>query len=1121
MTAYQELIDQIELFIKRFYTNRLIKGLLVFSAISVFIFLAVVNIEYFGTFSSVARGLLFFVSLATLLALFWFYILDPILKLNKVGKRMSTTEAALLIGKLMPSIQDKIVNTIQLNSLSGESHKQNIDQTNTSLIQAAINQKAIQLTRLPFISTIDFKENKKYLKYVLPIFFILGGFLIFQPQIIRQGSERILNYQNEFIIPAPFEFILASQITEVEEGSDLTILLQLKGTDFPKKLFLQSNYGRFLMTQTAKNEYSLILPKVKKDVQFYFEGGGFTSKNYLTRVFGSSQLNDFKLTIDYPDYTGIANETIENPVFIRVPEGSKLHFSGQIKNVSLLSFLFSDTTYKVTEGAIDVKRTATITEDFNLVLKNKFTSTKSRLEKSIQVIPDAFPFINVSETRDSSTLFLRFFEGEVRDDYGITSISFVADKKDSKGKTHSNRTQLPKTARIGGTFYHVIDLATLGLQAGEELTYYFEVYDNDQINGPKKSVSTRFTYKVPTQNELAEKREESLQDAQTSFSDLLKEMNLFQKNMDEFRKANLDKRMDSWKKKEMLDRLFKQQETLQKNIEKSSNEMKKTMEERNTFDKVDAELLEKQALLEELMEKLMDDEMEQLLKELQELMEKNDNSAIEEKMKEMQLDKDEMNRQMDRSLEMLKKMEVEEKAEKIVSKLEELSKKQEELANETTADEKQKQEELTKEFEKLKEEIKELEEKNKELKRPFDLDTESDLQKEAQEQMKEAQENIDKGKDKKANEPQKKAADKMKEMQQSMKAQMEQQKQQQAGEDIETLRSILQNLIRLSFEQESVLLSMQGKASDDPILTKLTRSQRKLIDDHIVVKDSLIALAKRVPQISGFIDEELKTIDRNFGDMTANMHNRKMRDLGVNQQFVMTSYNNLALMLDESLQQMQQQMQSMMSGNGSCDKPGGSGSKPSEGLSNMKDALKKQLEKMKGEGEKPGEGEKGNKPGGTKPGSGEGMMGIPGMNAKEISKMAAEQAMMRKMLEQMRQDLNKDGKGSGNALNPLIEELERQEKDLVNRNEKFLVKRQQEILTRLLESEKALEEREWDEKRESKTAKNNENRNLIELSQYKKRKELEIEQLRSTTPSLNNYYRQMAVEFFNKVLSND
>jgi hypothetical protein len=287
----------------------------------------------------------------------------------------------------------------------------------------------------------------------------------------------------------------------------------------------------------------------------------------------------------------------------------------------------------------------------------------------------------------------------------------------------------------------------------------------------------------------------------------------------------------------------------------------------------------------------------------------------------------------------------------------------------------------------------------------------------------------------------------------------------------------------------------------------------------VVVKDSLLALATRVPNISGMIDQELRTIGLNFKNVVPNMHDRKLRDIAINQQYVMTSYNNLALMLNESLEQMQQDMQSMGEGSGSCDKPGGKGSKPSDSMGNMKEQLKKQLEQMqKGQspGEKPGDknpGSQGNPSGGGTP------MPIPGMSAEQVAKMAAEQAMMRKQLEGMRNELNKGGEGNGDVLDELIDELDKQEKDLVNQNYRNLVKRQQEIMTRLLQSEKAMMEREQDDKRESKTAKDVYERNLVRFDEYKKKKMIEAEVLRLQTPSLNLYYRSKASLYYNRVLT--
>jgi hypothetical protein len=231
----------------------------------------------------------------------------------------------------------------------------------------------------------------------------------------------------------------------------------------------------------------------------------------------------------------------------------------------------------------------------------------------------------------------------------------------------------------------------------------------------------------------------------------------------------------------------------------------------------------------------------------------------------------------------------------------------------------------------------------------------------------------------------------------------------------------------------------------------------------------------------------------------------------------MTSYNNLALMLDESLQEMQKQMQSMMEGSGNCSKPGGkgkpsSGKKPSSG--DMKEMLKKQLEQMKN-GKKPGGKTPGENPGSNPNGEKQGM----GLSNKEAAKMAAQQSLIRKRLEQLRNELNKEGQGQGNKLNPLIDELEKQERDLVNKRlDNNMIERQSRILTRLLESEKALLERGIDEKRESKDGKSENYGNQIRFNEYNKEKLKQIELLRSVDPSYKKYYKDRANEYFNRVL---
>ena len=146
-------------------------------------------------------------------------------------------------------------------------------------------------------------------------------------------------------------------------------------------------------------------------------------------------------------------------------------------------------------------------------------------------------------------------------------------------------------------------------------------------------------------------------------------------------------------------------------------------------------------------------------------------------------------------------------------------------------------------------------------------------------------------------------------------------------------------------------------------------------------------------------------------------------------------------------------------------------------------------------------------------------MGMPGLMSKEIAKMVGEQTMIRQRLEQMRNELNKDGQGKGNQLNPLIKELEKQERELLNRAyTPEMITRQKEILTRLLESEKALMERGFEEKRESSEGKERNYGNKIQFDEYNKEKLRQVELLRSVDPTLRKYYKDKTNSYFNSAL---
>ena len=1117
MNAFQILVTQIDSFIRKFYKNQILKGILLFLAFFLFSFLVTAVSEYFGHFSPKIRAFFFFSFIFINSLILVNYLVIPLFKLISFGKRIDRYQAAEIIGSFFPEISDRLKNTLQLQDAL------DANDGNIELLRASVAQRSDSMNVISFTQAVDFRENKKYLKYLVPVFLLFMGVYLFAPSWVLVGSERVLNYTSEYKQQAPFSFHLRSANIPIEEGQDYKVVIELKGSEFPEQVYLINENGKFLLEKTAKNQFVGWMRKVKNTTNFYVQGNEYSSPKYTLKVIGKAVIGKLEARLVYPKYLGKTNEIIKNAGDLTVPEGTTIEWLIETKNTKHVDFIFNNVSQRFMGQKVKVQKTIKEASKGKIQFNNFFTNKIDSSTFLVSVSKDAFPSIQVEEFTDSIKEGIRYFSGQVADDYGLVSLNFVYTVISATGKTKSNSI---KVKAMNGTqldFDFAVDFRRENVQLKDRIEYYFIVGDNDGVNGSKYTKSQTYTYELPTLEELNDNREADQAEMQKKMSDIINQTQDFQNKVEKLKKEIMNSKSTDWDKLNKVEELKKEQQNLQESLEQLKEKMDQSIEEKNQLSEMDKELLEKQEMIEKLLEEVMDDELKKLLEDLMKMMEQNNKQELKKEMDKIDQSAEDMKKQLDRSLEMLKKLQVNEKIDDIEKELKELAKEQEQLKKDIESDkltqEEQikKQEELNKKFEELKKELAELKKLNQKLEKPMELgDTEKSEEK-ISEDMKESKDGLENGKEKKAGENQKSAADEMKKLAEQLDKQQQEANKQQQEEDIDLLRNILESLITLSFNQEETMNKFSKVNDTDPAYKKYGRQQRNIIDDTKIIKDSLLALAKRQPKIATFIDTELAAIDKNHELSVDDIDEHRRRELNQHQQLVMTSYNNLALLLNESLQSMQKEMQSMMDGSGQCNNPGKKG-RPKSGQNmssqDMKQMLKKQLEQMqKGQnegGKKPGEKGKGGSDG--KQGEGE----LNGLGNKEISKMAAEQNAIRQRLEQLKKQLNKEGKGEGNQLDPLIKELEKQEKELVNKRfSNDLINRQKQIMTRLLESEKALMDRGFEEKRESKTGKDDFSGNKIRFDEYNKQKMKQTEILRSADPLYRKYYKDKANQYFN------
>lgn len=1116
--SFENLLNQIDAFIRKYYKNELIKGSLLFGIILLFSFLLTTSIEFIGRFGSITRGILLvsFISLNFFVLIKYFLI--PLIRIYSFGRKINHLQAAEIIGKFFPEISDRLKNTLQLNN---ELEK---NEGNIELLRASVSQRAQNLNVIPFTSAVNYNENKKYLKYILPLFLVFILIAIFIPSLITQGTKRVINYSEEYKELAPFQFVVNTDKLKIEEGEDAEILLILKGSVLPETVYLVCENGTFLMKKIARNSYQSWIKKPKNQKTFFFKANDFVSKNFVLNVTGKSVLGKLQATLSYPKYLGKLNEVVNNVTDLTVPEGTTISWSVLTKNTKITQVAWNNQTTTYTSPGFKFSKIIMGNVSLRFKLSNSFKTKIDSSRHTIIALKDAFPSILVSEQKDSVSDGVSYFNGEVSDDYGLKNLSFVYTLIHEDGTKKSTQISVRAVSGNQITFDFAVDFRRDDVKLNDRIEYYFVVYDNDGVNGSKSSRSQTQTYRLPSLEELNDQRTEDQNQTKEDLSKLLEKTKEFQKNIEKLKKEVFNSKSNDWNKMDKMNQLKEEQKSLIESLEKAKDEMKQSVEEKNQLSDTDKEILEKQEMIDKLLEELMDDELKKLLEELEKLMELNNKEEIKDKIDELKESSEDMKKQLDRSLEMLKKLQVNEKIDDIEKELQALAKEQEELkkAIEDNKESKEeglkKQEEINKKFDEIKEDLQKLKDLNKQLDKPMDLGAPELSEQQISDDLKESKESLGEGKDKQAGEKQKSAADEMKELAEQLDQKQKAANKKQEEEDVDALRAILENLMTLSFDQEKLMFSFSRVKTGDPAYLQYGRRQRRIIDDTKLVKDSLMALAKRQPKIATFIDKELQAIFSNHSLSIENIDDRNKRELNQHQQLTMTSYNNLALLLNEALESMQSEMKGDQPA-GSCDNPGKGrpkpGSSPSQG--DMKEMLKKQLEQMqkgmkeggKKPGEKPGEGL------GKKPGQG-GEGGL-GLGNKEIAKMAAEQTAIRQRLEELRSKLNKDGKGLGNKLNPLLKELEEQERSLINKNiDKETINRQKDILTRLLESEEALMERGFEEKRESKSGKDDNSGNKIRVDEYKKQKLNQLELLRSIDPAYRRYYKEKASQYFNK-----
>ena len=308
----------------------------------------------------------------------------------------------------------------------------------------------------------------------------------------------------------------------------------------------------------------------------------------------------------------------------------------------------------------------------------------TRFRYAIHPLPDAPPIIAV-----------RLPEGDLdlpsgqqiplevlgQDDLGLSSLDLEMHKDAASPWQHVTLARFagePREAHLASHW----DASTLGLLPGESATFRFALYDNNAF-GRGVARSGTYTLRFPSLNELYKNVSERQQEAQGSLEKVADQARELQKKLDQLaRQAAATPSASPFERREEMKSALERQQDLSRRVDQAAQDLNKSLEQAAERRAFSDELSKKLHEMQQLVNQIQSPEFREALKRIQQALENLDKRALDQSLPDWRRQNQDMLKNLERSIELLKRLRQEEKLDALAHRAEELVRQQEQLNRE-------------------------------------------------------------------------------------------------------------------------------------------------------------------------------------------------------------------------------------------------------------------------------------------------------------------------------------------------------------------------------------------------------------------------------------------------------
>ncbi|NBB87222.1 MAG: chromosome partitioning protein ParA [Bacteroidetes bacterium] len=931
------------------------------------------------------------------------------------------------VGNAYPAIADRLTNLLQLADGART-------QAPNPLVDGAVRDLAVEVDDVPFEAVEDFSTPRRVSPYAaLPVVALLA-FALLAPASFFGAAERLVAYDAAFERPAPFSLEVRPLGAELIRGDSLAVTTRAYG-DTPGEVTLRMAYADGATPEdvsveaTADGVYPHTVRNIREPFRYQVSAGPVTTDWYNVTLVERPRVRMLNLTLTYPSYTGRSPEALPaNTGDVRALPGTEVALEATVggSDVAEAYLLFEDGTQQaltITEEGVAGAFTLTEDGSYQLMLQSPdLVMNRDPITHTLRLRPDAPPRVDllapaedIDLPRDATLELL----GRIQDDYGF-SVPFT---------------------------WSLTDDTTLDPGPGDVIEYYLQIRDNDTVTGPKASRSAVHRVRVPSLAERYERLDEVKDDTESRLEETLQQAESLRQEYEEFRDEMRRSQEADWQDEQQLERMRQQQEQMEQQAEQVAEQMEALGEEMRTNDLVSDETSALWEELQEVTREINSPELQQALEELREAMQEMDMNRMQEAFEDYEFNEDQYRDRLERTLDLFRNLRVQQELEEAANRFEDLAEQQEQLeeetgkhTGETPADDATTPEDLAAAQDQAAEEMRQLEEQLDKIREQMEevKNAPSDALDELREELQDPsfsdqlQENAEQLRQEQMPDAQQGQQQMQQQMRQKQEQLMDMQQQMQGAQmqvNLQGLRQAISDVLTLSQRQESLRHTVRDLQSASAQLRTLAQQQSGLTESVRTVSDSLQTLAREIPQMGRAVQQHAGDAMQDMERATASLSERETREAQGRQRTSMMHLNELALVLSELYEALQD-------GDGS-----GSGMSMEQMMEQLQQMtgeqqqLNEQIQQMLNETQ----GERLNVD-----------------QQQRLNELSQQQERIREQLREMNRDRRFRNRTLGDledVANQMQRSIEEMEQRRFNRE---LPERQDQILTRLLEATRAL-----------------------------------------------------------------